>query len=102
MSDSPDARVPRRCLTLLTRFTQGRMDALESRMSSMQDLFELERTRTAELLVKERAERARQEEKVRALEEDLFEQARKAREAALIEAAAAVSKGASEQEVSGE
>lgn len=52
------------------------MDAIESKMSSMQDLFELERKRTEDLLAKERTERLAQEEKVRQLEEDLTEQRR--------------------------
>ncbi|EPQ28476.1 uncharacterized protein PFL1_03779 [Pseudozyma flocculosa PF-1] len=52
----------------------SRMDAMESRLSSMQELFDLERQKTEEKWNKERTERLAQEEKVRQLEEDLLEQ----------------------------
>jgi kinesin family protein C1 len=54
----------------------GRMDAIESRITSMQDLFDLERKRTEDLLSRERTERQTQEDKVRQLEQDLLEQRR--------------------------
>ena len=52
------------------------MVAIESRITSMQDLFELERKRTEGLLTRERTERQVQEDKVRQLEQDLLEQRR--------------------------
>ncbi|KAI3488555.1 hypothetical protein L1887_47429 [Cichorium endivia] len=52
----------------------SRMDAMESRLASMAELFELERTKTEEKWNKERSERLAQEDKVRQLEEDLLEQ----------------------------
>ncbi|UZJ54829.1 hypothetical protein CBS101457_004149 [Exobasidium rhododendri] len=55
---------------------ERRIDAIESRISSMQDLFDLEKRRTEELLTRERSERHSQEDKVRQLEQDLQEQRR--------------------------
>lgn len=52
----------------------SRMDAMESRLASMAELFELERQKTEEKWNKERSERLAQEDKVRQLEEDLLEQ----------------------------
>ncbi|SPO30756.1 c-terminal kinesin [Ustilago trichophora] len=52
----------------------SRMDAMESRLASMAELFELERQKTEEKWNKERSERLAQEDKVRQLEEDLIEQ----------------------------
>lgn len=52
----------------------SRMDAMESRLASMAELFELERQKTEEKWNKERSDRLAQEDKVRQLEEDLIEQ----------------------------
>lgn len=52
----------------------SRMDAMESRIASMAELFELERQKTEEKLKNERYERLAQEDKVRLLEQDLQEQ----------------------------
>lgn len=54
----------------------GRMEAIESRMTSMQDLFDMERRRTDDMMARAMKERELQEEKVRQLEEDLLEQRR--------------------------
>ncbi|PWN91373.1 putative c-terminal kinesin [Acaromyces ingoldii] len=54
----------------------GRMEAIESRMTSMQDLFDMERRRTDDMMARAMKEREMQEEKVRQLEEDLLEQRR--------------------------
>jgi kinesin family protein C1 len=55
---------------------ERRMNAIESKITSMQDLFDLEKRRTEDLLTRERAERQSQEDKVRQLEQDLLEQRR--------------------------
>ncbi|PWN51008.1 C-terminal kinesin, partial [Violaceomyces palustris] len=78
------AGVPRRTVSAaqgsIKRSSSGseidpsRMDAMESRLSSMQELFEQERQKTEEKWNKERQERLAQEDKVRQLEEDLLEQ----------------------------
>ena len=52
----------------------SRMDAMESRLATMQELFDLERQKTEEKWNRERQERLAQEDKVRQLEEDLREQ----------------------------
>jgi kinesin family protein C1 len=57
---------------------EGRMNAIESRITSMQDLFDTERRRTEDLLFREQHERQVQEDRVRQLEEDLLEQRRTA------------------------
>lgn len=56
----------------------GRMDAIETQLASMQSLFDLERRRTEDILIREQTERRQQEDKVRQLEEDLMEQRRAA------------------------
>lgn len=56
----------------------GRMDAIETQLASMQSLFDLERKRTEDILIREQTERRQQEDKVRQLEEDLMEQRRAA------------------------
>lgn len=57
---------------------EGRMNAIESKITSMQDLFDMERRRTEELLIREQCERQVQEDRVRQLEQDLLEQRRMA------------------------
>ncbi|PWY98165.1 kinesin-domain-containing protein [Testicularia cyperi] len=52
----------------------SRMDAIESRIASMAELFELERQKTEDKWNKERAERLVQEDKVKQLQQDLQEQ----------------------------